>query len=94
MSLPSKYAPEGLSSSDQKRIITVGHNRPRMPINYAIKTIEDRIDEAVKHSPFHNIEDKDKPYEDDIEMIPMDDYNEVEIISDFVKASRNNSKIV
>ncbi|CUM53593.1 uncharacterized protein AC631_00820 [Debaryomyces fabryi] len=94
MSLPSKYAPEGLSSSDQKRTITVGHNRPRMPINYAIKTIEDRIDEAVKHSPFHNIEDKDKPYEDDIEMIPMDDYNEVEIISDFVKASRNNSKIL
>lgn len=94
MSLPSKYAPEGLSSSDQKRIITVGRNRPRKPINYVIKTIEDRIDEAVKHSPLHDFEDKDKSCEDDIEMVPMDDYNEVEIISDFVKASRDNSEIL
>lgn len=93
MSLPSKYAPEGLSTSDQKRTITVGRNRPKKPINYAIKTIEDRIDEAVKHSPY-NIENKDRPYEDDIEMVPMDDYNEVEIISDFVKTSRNNNDIL
>lgn len=94
MSLPSKYAPEGLSSSDQKKVITVGQNRPKGPMDYTIKTIEDRIDEAVKHSPLHINNGNDTQYEDDIEMIPMDDYNEVEVISDFVRANRNNSDIL
>lgn len=80
MSLPSKYAPEGLSLEDQQKTLTVGQKRQRRPVDYTIKVIEDRIDNAVKESLAGN--------DDDYEMVPMDDFKEVDIISNFVNYSR------
>lgn len=76
--LPSKFAPQGLSRQEQKKSITTG-NRIRRPVNYTVRTIREKVDDAV------NREHDDT----DIEMIPMDNYNEVDLISEFVNQSRN-----
>ncbi|CAH2355589.1 transcriptional protein Swt1p [[Candida] railenensis] len=75
MSLPSRYAPEGLSAQSQKKIITVGKPRESKPIQYVIRRIENRIDDASNSS-------------EDIEMIPMDDASEVSVISNYVTERR------
>lgn len=80
MSLPSRYAPGGLSPQEAKGTITTGRYKKR-PIEYTIKTIEDKVELAVNHST----------NEEDIEMVPMDDFNEVNVISDYVTQSRNTS---
>lgn len=76
--LPSKYAPQGLSRHEQKKSITTG-NRIRRPVNYTVRTIREKVDDAVNRE--HN--------DTDIEMIPMDNYNEVDLISEFVNQSRS-----
>lgn len=85
MSLPSKYAPEGLSRYDQHRPITSGRKRPQKPINYTVRVIEARIKDAVENRTYNNSDYGDG----DIEMIPMDDYKEVEVISEFVEFCRD-----
>ncbi|KAK6458370.1 PIN domain-containing protein [Scheffersomyces xylosifermentans] len=85
MSLPSKYAPEGLSREDQSKTITSGHVRPRRPVNYTIRTIEDRIADAVENQTYINTNYTNG----DIEMVPMDDHSEVDVISEFVNYSRS-----
>lgn len=81
MSLPSKYAPEGLSHEDQGRTITVGQKREPRPVKYYVRTIENRVNEALKSSEANQI--------NDIEMVPMDGFDEVDIISHFVTESRH-----
>lgn len=90
MSLPSKYAPGGLSSSDQHRTITSGNKRSNKPINYTIRTIEDRVNDAFENKTYTLDTSDDR----DIEMVPMDDYNEVAAISDFVTYTRNDAATV
>ena len=90
MSLPSKYAPGGLSSSYQHRIITSGSKRNKKPVNYTIRTIEDRVNDAFENRTYTL-----DSYEDgDIEMVPMDDDKEVDAISDFVNYTRNDVSTV
>lgn len=84
MSLPSKYAPEGLSRTDQHRTITLG-KKVSNAVNYTVKLLEDRINTAV-----NNVDN----VIGDIEMIPMDDDQEVEVISAFVRNSRDSSDLV
>lgn len=86
MSLPSKYAPGGLSSSDQHRIMTSGSKRSKKPVNYTIRTIEDRVNDAFENRTYTLDSYKDG----DIEMVPMDDHKEVDAISDFVNYTRND----
>lgn len=76
--LPSKYAPGGLSAEQSSRTLTTGRRRPQKPVNYTLKTIESRINTAAEKSS------------EDIEMIPMDDFQEVEAISDYVVHRRNH----
>ena len=75
--LPSKYAPGGLSSEQSSKTVTVGRRRPVKPVNYVLKTIESRVNLAADKSS------------EDIEMVPMDDFLEVEAISDYVVHRRN-----
>lgn len=75
MSLPSRYAPEGLSTQNQKQVITVGKPRKSKPIEYVVRSIESRIDDAKNSSK-------------DIEMIQMDDASEVNVISNYVSERR------
>ncbi|CUM64155.1 uncharacterized protein PRCAT00001747001 [Priceomyces carsonii] len=87
MSLPSKYAPESLSSSDQRKVITVGHHRPRKPVEYIYKTLNDKVDEAVQNEKSHD------NFQEDVEMVPIDDDRQVEMISSYVSTSRNNGEL-
>lgn len=82
MSLPSKYAPEGLSSRDQAKTITSGTRARASPQDYIVRRIETRINQAIESS--HHADD-------DIEMVPTDDYNEVDVISQFVARSRTHT---
>lgn len=82
MSLPSKYAPGGISNKESQKTITVGKYHKK-PIEYAIRTIEQKVDNAVNHS--QNVED--------IEMVPIDDYNEAILISDYINTSRSSNQI-
>ncbi|EDK36314.2 hypothetical protein PGUG_00412 [Meyerozyma guilliermondii ATCC 6260] len=75
--LPSKYALGGLSSEQSSKTVTVGRRRPVKPVNYVLKTIESRVNSAADKSS------------EDIEMVPMDDFSEVEAISDYVVHRRN-----
>lgn len=75
--LPSKYALGGLSSEQSSKTVTVGRRRPVKPVNYVLKTIESRVNLAADKSS------------EDIEMVPMDDFLEVEAISDYVVHRRN-----
>lgn len=84
MSLPSKYAPEGLGKRDQKRTITTGKKHDG-PVNYSIRHIESKIDQAIKNS---SIKDED------IEMIPMDNSDEVDVISQYVLESRTTGLLL
>ncbi|KAK6198043.1 PIN domain-containing protein [Scheffersomyces amazonensis] len=109
MSLPSKYAPGGISPSDEHRTVTTGTPRARKPINYTIRVIEDRIEDAVQHSQQHHHHHHQNHYQnqnqnhyqnhirrssDDIEMVGMDDYKEVDVISEFVNYSRGSGDLV
>lgn len=84
MSLPSKYAPDGLSRADQQRTITVKDKRPKGAINYTVRTIENKINDAVENHTYSNEGIQD------IEMIPMDDDKEVDLISAFVNTTRSS----
>lgn len=82
MSLPSKYAPGGISDKELLKSITVGKYHKR-PIEYTIRTIEEKVDNAVNNSQ----------NEEDIEMVPIDDYNEAILISDYINTSRSSNQI-
>ena len=93
MSLPSKYAPEGLSAEDQSRVITVGNKRPRKPINYIHRTIDDKIQNALQN---HHLNHQDQQNghnndDDDIEMIPFEDAEEVDVITSYVEYLRGHT---
>lgn len=79
MSLPSKYAPGGLSLEDQSRTITVGCKRQPRPVNYIAKIIEDKIQDAVELNSTSS---------QDYEMVPMDDFGQVDMLSHYVTYSR------
>ncbi|CAI5760162.1 unnamed protein product [Candida verbasci] len=57
MSLPSRYANEGLSKQDQSRVITSGIKRNK-PIEYKLKSINEKVQDQVDY---------------DIAMSPIDD---------------------
>ncbi|EGW30096.1 uncharacterized protein SPAPADRAFT_143967 [Spathaspora passalidarum NRRL Y-27907] len=86
-SLPSRYAPEGLSEEDQHRVITSGHARRSKPIEYTIKTIESKIHDALTNQTYQN-----NTVDGDIEMVPMDDA-EVDVISSYVSYSRDSGNL-
>ncbi|KAK6460964.1 PIN domain-containing protein [Scheffersomyces coipomensis] len=109
MSLPSRYAPEGISDRDAHRTITSGKPRPKKPINFTIRTIETRINNAVNHQ--HNQHHQNhydyqhhhhnnqydnfrNGVDEDIEMVGMDDYKEVDVISEFVSFTRNSGDLI
>lgn len=82
MSLPSRYAPGGIHSGQENMPITVGKYQKK-PIDFTIKTIEDKVERAVSQSS----------HDEDIEMVPMDNFNEVTVISDYVTNSRTSEII-
>ena len=82
MSLPSRYAPEGLSEEDQLKVITLGERKPRKPIDYKLRTIDDRVQLALHTHPNTS---------EDIEMIPIEDGKEVDVISEYIEYLRGNS---
>lgn len=78
--LPSKYAPGGLLSQDQRRTITTGTRRPPKPVEYSLKQLGEKIEHAVNH-----------PTPDqDVEMIAMDDVRDVDAISEYVARRRHS----
>lgn len=77
MSLPSKYAPGGIGAIERDQTITTG-KYSKKPVEYTIKTIENKVAQAVNHSI----------NEEDIEMVPIDEMNEVNVISDYITQSR------
>lgn len=80
MTLPSQYAPGGISRLDAKKTIVSGVRRGGST-NYTIRLIENRIGNAAtthQHRGDHN----------DIEMVPMDSFDEVNVITDYVAHSR------
>lgn len=79
MSLPSRYAPEGLSVRDQKRTLTVGNTKCNRPIQYIIRDLEQRIENAYDTSG------------EDIEMIPVDNSEEVNLITHYIREKRTNN---
>lgn len=82
MSLPSRYAPEGLSEEDQLKVITLGERKPRKPIDYKLRTIDDRVQLALHTHPNTS---------EDIEMIPIEDGKQVDVISEYIEYLRGNS---
>lgn len=81
MSLPSKWAPEGLSLHEQRRTITTGRHREK-PVDYVLRNIENRVDDRANNP---------SGVDEDIEMVEMDGYEEVDAISSFIDYSRNHS---
>ena len=82
MSLPSRYAPEGLSEEDQSRVITVCERTLRRPIEYKLRSIDDKVQLALHTHPNTS---------DDIEMIPIENAQEVDVISEYIEFLRGNS---
>lgn len=85
MSLPSKYAPGGLSREDQSRTITVGRRSAPRPTNYIARIIEEKIQDAVETNTKKQTHDASSQ---DYEMVPMDDFNQVDMLSQYVSYSR------
>ncbi|CAK7903277.1 transcriptional protein Swt1p [[Candida] anglica] len=83
MSLPSKYAPEGLSSHQQRQTLTVGTSRPPKPISYTVRRIENRIESALQRSQTDN---------EDVEMVGMADSSEIEVITHYVREQRSDTR--
>ena len=81
MSLPSRYAPEGLSEEDQLKLLHWAR-KPRKPIDYKLRTIDDRVQLALHTHPNTS---------EDIEMIPIEDGKEVDVISEYIEYLRGNS---
>lgn len=75
MSLPSKYAPQPLGPNERRRTITVGAKRS--PSNYTVRKLEERQPEG-------------KEVSEDVEMVPVDNTEEVNIISDYVNRTRSS----
>lgn len=81
MPLPSRYAPGGINSRDDKLVIVLGRNR-RISPNYTIRVIENRVDEAVlRMRTLHDAKE-------DIEMVLMDCTDQVDVITNYVAHSR------
>lgn len=68
-----------MSLEDQSRIITVGRKRQPRPVNYIAKIIEDKVQDAVEISSTSS---------QDYEMVPMDDFGQVDMLSHYVTYSR------
>ncbi|WEJ97714.1 hypothetical protein PSN45_005273 [Yamadazyma tenuis] len=81
MSLPSRFAPGGITDDDSRKIVTIGRYEKK-PIEYTIKTIEEKVERAASHST-----------NKDIEMVPMDNYNEAQVISEYITHSRSLDEI-
>lgn len=84
MALPSRYSSTGLSEEDQHKVLVLGSKRPKKP-EYTIRTIEDKIKNAVDNQTYQNYNFMDG----DIEMVPIDDDKEVDVISSYIDYSRN-----
>lgn len=79
MVLPSIYSCEGLSPRDANKPITSGEKRDNRPIEYTLKTIDDKVKAAVEH----------QDHDEDIEMVPMENEQEVDLITSYVSHSRD-----
>lgn len=79
--LPSRFAPRGISPEDERKTITVGCRRSG-PIEYSIRHIADKVAKAASHSA-----------DQDIEMVPLDEYDETQLISEYVSSSRMSNQI-
>ncbi|ODV79092.1 uncharacterized protein CANTADRAFT_52088 [Suhomyces tanzawaensis NRRL Y-17324] len=77
MPLPSKYGPLGLSKLEQSQWITLGTPSAKKPVNFTLRNVENRIEQAASH------------HDGDIEMIAMDDPLEVAAVSQYVDYSRH-----
>ncbi|KAG7660601.1 uncharacterized protein J8A68_005867 [[Candida] subhashii] len=88
--LPSKYSSVGLSPEDQHKVITSGPpKRPRKPIEYTIRTIESKIQDAVTNQTYQN----SNYIDEDIEMVPMDTDKEVDAISSYIAYCRDSGNL-
>lgn len=88
MALPSKYAPGGISDEQERKVIVLGQGR-RSSTNYTIKLIEDRVNKAVMYPDRYH-----SGIKGDIEMVPMDSFDEVDIITDYVANSRDTGEFM
>ncbi|CAL1189619.1 unnamed protein product [Candida parapsilosis] len=79
MVLPSIYSHEGLSRTDANKPITSGKKRENLPTEYTLKTIDDRVQAAVEQ----------QDHDGDIEMVPMENEQEVDLITSYVSYSRD-----
>ncbi|KAI5970772.1 hypothetical protein CANMA_000191 [Candida margitis] len=79
MVLPSIYSSQGLSEKDSNKVITSGNNQDKRPVEYTLKTIDDKVQAAVEN----------QDHDEDIEMVPMDNEKEVDLITSYVSQSRN-----
>lgn len=78
MSLPSKYAPGGISTRDSRRTLTLGRNKNKAA-EYTERRISQRVNTAIAD------------HDGDIEMIAIDDDYEVNAISQYVRSSRDGN---
>ena len=79
MTLPSIYSSEGLSKRDANKPITSGKKRDNRPVEYILKTIDDKVQAAVAK----------QDHDGDIEMVPMENEQEVDLITTYVSNSRD-----
>ena len=84
MSLPSKYAPQGISKELERKVTVSGNRQRKKPVNYVFRHIENKVNEAVENPKKYNRDD----YQD-IEMVPIEGSEEVEVIQQYITESRN-----